>query len=137
LDSTIAQIIFAFVMIGLFALVLRWTFSGGPAQDRAQPEEPPTLGGLGAESPHGIRATCRVPPLDRHGEPTLSAPVDDYGLLAPAAIVETPEQAARMRTLLSQAGIRATTTIGADGRHRVLVFARDLHRARRVAGSSG
>lgn len=162
LDSTLAQVIFAFVMIGLFALVLRWTFSGGASvaqadQERATGAEPvsgidPVTGASatgtatgperrksgpdsGAEIGPGRDAEPGSPARDRSpGGPRSS---DDYGLLAPAATVDTAEQAARARELLSRAGIRATTTIGSDGRHRVLVFARDLDRARRVAGSSG
>jgi hypothetical protein len=64
------------------------------------------------------------------------APVqpDDYGLLASVAAVDSAEEAARVRSMLAEAGIRATTTVGADGKHRVLVFRNELHRARRVAG---
>ena len=38
------------------------------------------------------------------------------------------------RRLLTEAGIRSTSTLSGDGRHRVLVFGHELMRARRVAG---
>jgi hypothetical protein len=59
---------------------------------------------------------------------------DDFGLLTPVAVVETAEEAQRVRALLTDAGIRATRTVGSDGRHRVLVFSAELDRARRVGG---
>lgn len=58
---------------------------------------------------------------------------DDFGLLAPVATVDTADEATRLRTALSLAGVKATTTITRDGRHQILVFANDLDRARRVA----
>lgn len=59
---------------------------------------------------------------------------EDYGLLGPAALAETPEIADEIRRLLGDAGIRATRAIGPDGRTAVLVFAEELERARRVVG---
>lgn len=59
---------------------------------------------------------------------------DDYGLLCAAAISDDPETAVRIRSLLGEAGIRATLATGADGRVRVLVFEHELDRARRVVG---
>ena len=61
---------------------------------------------------------------------------DDFGLLTPVAVVETAEEAQRLRALLTDAGIRATRTVGSDGRHRVLVFSAELDRARHVGGWS-
>jgi hypothetical protein len=153
LDSALAQVIFAFVMIGLFAFVLRWTFSGSASleqPDDAQSSAAPahstdaslatTMDPVAAGTPSTRDMPPGSPRMDSHEDqpqsPAISA-VDDYGLLAPAAIVDSAEHGARTRELLGRAGIRATTTIGTDGRHRVLVFARDLDRARRVAGSSG
>jgi hypothetical protein len=72
--------------------------------------------------------TVRNPP-----EPATS---DDFGLLTPVAVVETAEEAQRLRALLTDAGIRATRTVGTDGRHRVLVFSAELDRARNVGGWS-
>jgi hypothetical protein len=57
---------------------------------------------------------------------------DDFGLLAPATIVDSAEDAKAFRALLADAGIKATTNVGPDGRHRVLVFSADLDRARRL-----
>jgi hypothetical protein len=39
-----------------------------------------------------------------------------------------------LRALLAEAGVRATRTVGADGRHHVLVFAAEADRARNIAG---
>jgi hypothetical protein len=61
---------------------------------------------------------------------------EDYGLLAEAATASTGDEAERIKARLGAVGIRATTTVGRDGRHRVLVFASEIHRARRVAGGS-
>jgi hypothetical protein len=60
---------------------------------------------------------------------------DDFGLLAPVAIVETQEDADRVRGALADAGIRATVNVAGDGRIRVLVFATDVIRARRALPS--
>lgn len=72
-------------------------------------------------------APARAP---RPGPPR--APSDDYGLLRAAATVTDPEVASRIRSLLSAAGIRATIASAPDGRVRVLVFERELYRARRL-----
>jgi len=58
---------------------------------------------------------------------------DDFGLLAPVATVDTADEAARLRTALHLADVKATTTVTRDGRHQILVFVKDLDRARRVA----
>jgi hypothetical protein len=61
---------------------------------------------------------------------------EDFGLLAPVATVDNADEAARVRAMLADAGIKATTAAGTDGRHRVLVFSTELDRARRVTGWS-
>jgi hypothetical protein len=61
---------------------------------------------------------------------------DDFGLLAPVATVDTEAEAQNLRSTLALAGIKATTTPGPDGRYRVLVFASEVDRARRVGGWS-
>ncbi|MBB4737161.1 hypothetical protein BJY16_000620 [Actinoplanes octamycinicus] len=61
---------------------------------------------------------------------------EDYGLLSPAAVTEEPQVADEIRRLLSDAGIRATTTTRRDGRVCVLVFAEEVEEARRLVGSS-
>lgn len=58
----------------------------------------------------------------------------DYGLLCTAAITDDPRSAASTRSLLVKAGIRATVTTGTDGLIRVLVFEKELPRARRLMG---
>lgn len=59
----------------------------------------------------------------------------DYGLLVPVVVVDTLGEALRMRSRLLDAGIKATTAFGVDGRQRVLVFGSDLDTARRVVAS--
>jgi hypothetical protein len=59
----------------------------------------------------------------------------DYGLLVPVVVVDTLGEALRMRSRLLDAGIKATTAFGVDGRQRVLVFGSDLDRARRVVAT--
>jgi hypothetical protein len=61
---------------------------------------------------------------------------DDYGLLASAAVVRTLADAALIREHLHSAGIRATLATAPDGRIRVLVFADEVNRARRVVGET-
>ena len=61
---------------------------------------------------------------------------EDFGLLAPVAIVDTADEAAQVKAMLAEAGIKATTSVGPDRRHRVLVFSNELDRARRVGGWS-
>jgi hypothetical protein len=61
---------------------------------------------------------------------------EDFGLLAPVAIVDSADEAARVKGMLADAGIKATTSVGPDGRHRVLVFSNELDRARHVGGWS-
>ena len=67
---------------------------------------------------------------------TIFGEREDYGLLYPAAVTEDPEVADEIRRLLSEAGIRATTTIRRDGRVSVLVFAEEVEEARRLVGGS-
>ncbi|WP_212833388.1 hypothetical protein [Catellatospora sp. TT07R-123] len=59
---------------------------------------------------------------------------DDYGLLASVAMVRTPADAKLLREHLLSAGIRATLATAPDGRIRVLVFADEAMRARRLVG---
>ena len=99
-------VLIAFAMIGLFGLVLRWTFN----RDRSAAAAWPTTESV--------------------------ATGEDFGLLAPVAVVDTADEAAQVRDLLSAAGIRCTENVGEDGRRRVLVFASELARARRVSGWS-
>jgi hypothetical protein len=61
---------------------------------------------------------------------------EDYGLLAVAADTATAEEAAKVKQALTVAGIRCTSTVTGEGRHKVLVFGEELMRARRVAGGS-
>ncbi|MFS8479282.1 MAG: hypothetical protein FWJ93_10070 [Micromonosporaceae bacterium] len=65
----------------------------------------------------------------------LDTPPVDYGLLCVAAITDDPQVAARVRSRLGDAGIRATIAPGPDDDQvLVLVFEGELDRARRVVG---
>jgi hypothetical protein len=68
-------------------------------------------------------------------EPVLYDGEDDYGLLGPAAIADSPEIADEIRQLLGDAGIRATHAITPDGHTAILVFAEQLEEARRVVNA--
>jgi hypothetical protein len=134
----ILQTLLVFAMIGLLGLVLRWTFK----RDKDAPEWPgpstpwasPDLTGRAA---HSVTMPASGPAAAAElSEPVTLDDGDDYGLLAEAARVESPEEAERIRGVLAAAGVRATTTVGRDGRTRVLVFAPDVHRARRIANGS-
>ena len=63
-------------------------------------------------------------------------PDDDYGLLRAVASTDTLTRAAEVRLVLSRAGVRATTSIGVDGRVLVLVFEREYDRALRLMAES-
>ncbi|MEU7821221.1 hypothetical protein [Catellatospora sp. NPDC049111] len=65
-----------------------------------------------------------------------SPALDDYGLLASAAVVRTLADATLIREHLHSVGIRATLATAPDGRIRVLVFADEVSRARRVVGET-
>jgi hypothetical protein len=123
-----AEILIAFAMVGLLGLILRFTFGREPnASDEltAVRQDEGTLD-LGDDSYTVVSE-----------DPTPSAMVDeDFGLLAPVAVTNGPEEAARLKARLAEARIRATTTRGRDGRYRVLVFASELDRARRVGGGT-
>lgn len=141
----ILQTVLVFAMIGVLGLVLRWTFKrdknasvwDAPVwPDAATPWSAADLASRGSQPmamPYGSPAAAAE----------LSEPVtldddggDDFGLLAEAARAGSHEEVERIRAVLAQAGIRATTAVGQDGRQRVLVFAADVHRARRIAGRS-
>lgn len=122
-----AEILIAFAMVGLLGLILRFTFGREPnASDdlTARPDDG-TLD-LGDDSYTVVSE-----------DPSPSAVADeDFGLLAPVAVTTGAEEAARLKARLAEAHIRATTTRGRDGRYRVLVFASELDRARRVGGGT-
>ncbi len=72
----------------------------------------------------------RPAPPARPGAPA------DYGLLVPVATTRTPADAALLRDVLRDAGIRGTVAPGkAPGRSVVLVFAADADRARSLVAS--
>jgi hypothetical protein len=138
------QVALVFALIGALGLVLKWTFSRGKGAP-SWPEESPTRAPLPTWPAASANpwSTAEPPAADASASaaqaiasPVPSSQPDDYGLLASVAAVDTADEAARVRSRLADAGIRATTTVGVDGRHRVLVFSTELHRARRVAGGA-
>jgi hypothetical protein len=125
-----AEILIAFAMVGLLGLILRFTFGRevpNAADDLTVRQDDGTLD-LGDDS-YTVVSEDPAPASAAVSE-------DDFGLLAPVAVTDDPEEAARLKARLTDARIRATTTQGSDGRHRVLVFASELDRARRVGGST-
>jgi len=64
----------------------------------------------------------------------MNAPDDDYGLLAVVGTVENMRDAEALRDMLVKAGIRATLAPAPGAYVRVLVFRRELDRARRMVG---
>jgi len=91
-----------------------------------------TIGVLALVLWWAFRRDTGMPTPPNRGDP------QDFGLLGTVALLDTPDEAARVRALLGEAGIRATVSQSdVDGRYRVLVFASELNRARRVGGWSG
>ena len=78
-------------------------------------------------------AVAAAAPFVADADPPDRADIEreEYGLLTEVAIAAGGEEAERIEARLGAVGIRATTTVGRDGRHRVLVFATEIHRARR------
>ena len=122
-----AEILIAFAMVGLLGLILRFTFGRElpNAADELTGHQDGTLD-LGDDS----YTVVSEDPAPAAGSD------DDFGLLAPVAVTNDPEEAGRLKSRLADARIRATTTKGRDGRYRVLVFASELDRARRVGGTT-
>jgi len=71
-----------------------------------------------------VFSPTHTPPRASDGEPV------DYGLLVPVTVAATAADAAMLRDLLAAQGIRASVS----ARHEVLVFERDLERARALVG---
>ncbi len=124
-----AEILIAFAMVALLGLILRFTFgrelTGG------------SDGAKSARRDQGSGDAFIVVSEDPVAPQPATAPGgDDFGLLAAVAVTVSPDEAASLRARLGEAGIRATTARGADGRHRVLVFAAELGRARMITGGA-
>jgi hypothetical protein len=147
MDTTYAELLVAFAMIGLLGVILRYTFSSairgedpglGAGSDDPRPAASEGSGGL-FDLGLGLTEDSGEFPVTDYPMSHFSAQTArddeaglDFGLLAPVAITDTPEQARRIRDRLMQAGIRATTSTGRDGRPCVLVFASELDKARGV-----
>jgi hypothetical protein len=140
------QLALVFGLIALLGLVLRWTFSRESGLPHGRPRRPfgwfgrrDAAGTMPTASPISPAAAPRTGSSTSTGTSTAGAAAnrnsEDYGLLAVAADVATAEEAAAIRRLLTEAGIRNTSTIS-GGRHKVLVFGHELMRARRVAGGA-
>jgi hypothetical protein len=119
----------AFGLIGVLALALWWAF-GRDADPLAGVHAAP-----GRELAHRERRDGHQQ-SSGHGQ-TAPPPDEDYGLLRPALVAEDLTGAGAVRARLAEAGIRATLSTGLDGRTRVLVFAEELDRARRLVGPPG
>jgi hypothetical protein len=150
------QVVLVFGVIGLIGLVMRWALRRRPGTpqwpaDRADPARPgdkrrhrskpsgthttsppaATSGSSGTSTPPGAAV-----PGAMAGRPMPTAEAtaarEDYGLLTVIADLGSAEEAARARVRLGGVGIRATTAVTAEGRHRILVFGRDAMRGRRA-----
>lgn len=97
--------IVAVAALGILVLLCRWVFSVDHREDR----------------------TARR--LER------LASAGDYGLLVPVARVRTAEDARMLRSVLADAGVRASVS-DEGGAHAVLVFRTDASRARALVGST-
>lgn len=96
----------ACLALGVIVLMCRWVFSTSHRDDRN---------------------ARRLAVLQSRG---------DYGLLVPIATTRTPDDAAMLRSVLADAGIRCTTGLTADGDGtEVLVFRADALRARDLVRS--
>jgi hypothetical protein len=71
---------------------------------------------------------------DPFGDPFRDS--EDYGLLLAAAVTEDPDVAEEIRSVLADAGIRATSATRPDGRFLILVFGEVVEEARRLVGDS-
>ena len=91
-----------------------------------------------AASAGAIATLVLIIRLLRHNGPTggvrLPDPgvVDDYGLLRSVSLIGDLAIAKEVRDRLRDNGVRATVATGRDGMVRVLVFAGELDRARRL-----
>jgi hypothetical protein len=149
MDTTYAELLVAFAMIGLLGVILRYTFSSaargedsgfGAGSDELPPGASEGSGGLydlglGLTEDTGEFPVTDYPVPHYALQPARDDGVDldlDFGLLAPVAVTDTPEQARRIRDRLIRAGVRATTSTGRDGRPCVLVFASEMDKARGV-----
>ncbi len=76
---------------------------------------------------------CRwVFSTENRDERRLTKAVGDLGLLVPVALVRTRDDAEMLKGVLAEAGIRA----GISGEYEVLVFTKDLQRARSLVSAS-
>lgn len=94
------------IALGVIVLMCRWVFSTSHRDDRT---------------------ARRLAKLASHG---------DYGLLVPVATARTADDAAMLRSVLGEAGIRSTSGEAADGSGtEVLVFRADVGRARELVSN--
>lgn len=78
-----------------------------------------------------VALICRWVFTPTHARVRRPAGPKDYGLLVPVATVRTEEDATMLRDLLRAEGVRSSVSPELE----VLVFARDLERARALVGS--
>jgi hypothetical protein len=89
----------ALLALGVIVLICRWVFSTTPREQRQERRRAALLA------------------------------KGDYGLLVPVATARTAEDAAMLRDLLREAGVRCTVTDGDPGTWQLLVFRSDAERA--------
>ncbi|MGI5244904.1 hypothetical protein [Dactylosporangium sp. CA-139066] len=90
-----------------------------------------------AASAGALAALLLIIRLLKYGSPLTPAPppATDYGLLRTVSMVGDLAFAREVRNRLRTAGVRATLATGPDGMVRILVFADELDRARRLISS--
>src|SRR5262245_35007621 len=139
-DKLLLEILLVAVLFALLTAALH-SAARGWLRRRSQPEQPGWEPDGEANRSGAVRwARANDQRWDAEGtrrqhHDLAAEPDADFGLLATVAVVATATRAARLRRHLAEAGIRATTAIDRDGRHRVLVFASELYRARRIGGT--
>jgi hypothetical protein len=134
----------ALLVIGAFALALRWTFDRDAAHGgdgEGAPADLPTGAGPGLPTGAGPGLPTNAGPgagpnAGPGTGPGIGSDADDLGLLAAVALAPDAATAQSVRRRLAEAGIRSTVSTGLDGLTRVLVFADEIDRARRVVGGS-
>jgi hypothetical protein len=90
-----------------------------------------------AASAGALAALLLIIRLLKYGSPLPppAPPAADYGLLRSVSMVGDLAFAREVRDRLRSAGVRATLATGPDGMVRILVFADELDRARRLISS--
>ncbi|WP_163510726.1 hypothetical protein [Fodinicola acaciae] len=110
------DLVVALLVVAVLALILRWAY-GSP-----RPKDSELADFLAEQQP-----------LEFDDEPDSAVPPGRFGLLVSVARVGTEADGRALKSMLADAGIRATTSQD-DGATVVLVFPADAPRARRLVG---